>query len=188
MSEDPKTTEHKHPITICLDFDGVCNTYDGWKGEDELFEPLEGLEEFLVELKARGYQIFVFSTRGPEKLAQWFYEHWLDNLVDGFPITKPPAVAYVDDRAIGFDGDFGGVLDDLRRGTEPWWHEKWMTCKAEGEVKKALDFEGFTVTMNLQLGPRTSEQEFIMTLEKEVRRVTLELGKAAAKVFKTRKP
>ena len=128
MSENPKTTEHMHPITICLDFDGVCNTYDGWKGKGELFKPLPGLEGFLVALKERGYQIFVFSTRGPEKLSQWFHLYGLNHLIDGYPIQKPPAVMYVDDRGFNFAGDFDEVLEEIdTHGTEPWWHEDCST-------------------------------------------------------------
>ena len=122
MSEDPRTTEHPHPITICLDFDGVCNTYRGWKGKEELYEPAEGLTEFLEELKAQGYEVVVHSTRPPGKLKAWFKKHGLQELVDGFPQDKPPAVAYVDDRGIRFDGDFYKVLSYIGvRGTEPWW-------------------------------------------------------------------
>lgn len=122
MSEDPRTTEHKHPMTICLDFDGVCNTYDGWKGKNELFEPLPGLQVFLETLKIIGYEVLVFSTRPAHKLRDWFEVYGLLRLVDGFPETKPPAVAYIDDRGIRFQGSFDFLLAQLNfKGTEPWW-------------------------------------------------------------------
>lgn len=122
MSEDPRTTEHKHPMTICLDFDGVCNTYRGWKGKEVLFEPAEGLTEFLQELKNRRYEVVVHSTRPAAKLKAWFKKHGLLGLVDGFPQDKPPAVAYVDDRGIRFLGSFDSLLHSIDlHGTEPWW-------------------------------------------------------------------
>ena len=35
---------------IFIDFDGVLNTYNGWKGSDELFEPMPNTKEFLINL------------------------------------------------------------------------------------------------------------------------------------------
>ena len=124
MSENPKTTEHTHPITICLDFDGVCNTYTGWEGDDELYEPQAGLRAFLERLKTMGYEIVVFSTRPAAVLSYWFHQHRLRHLIDGFPTSKPPAVMYVDDRGFNFSGDFDEVIDEIEAyGTEPWWHK-----------------------------------------------------------------
>ena len=57
--------------TVCIDFDGVLNTYDGWKGEDELFNPREKVEWFLKQLRQAGYEIVIHSTRTPSKIRKW---------------------------------------------------------------------------------------------------------------------
>lgn len=179
MSENPKTTELEHPITICLDFDGLCNTYDGWKGKDELFEPLPGLQGFLEQLKIMGYEIAVFSTRPAKKLNAWFHRHLLLHLVDGFPDKKPPAVMYVDDRGFRFSGDFDEVLEEIKAyGTEPWWHPDCVMDRPrhDATVQLQLDtdksLEGWVVVdaanateeefkARLQIGLRDLEQKIL---------------------------
>jgi hypothetical protein len=96
--------------TICLDFDGVMNTYTGWKGEDELFNPRPGLEQFLTILTDRGYSVVVHSTRSSAKIDDWLDKHNLTQFITYVSSTKPKAVMYVDDRGFKFTGDFGEVL------------------------------------------------------------------------------
>lgn len=126
--------------TVCLDFDGVLNTYDGWRGEDELFEPRPGAVEFVHALRERGYTVAIHSTRDPSKVAWWLIAHGFAKHVGIRPLgirphepnidgpelelfvcaRKPPAVAYVDDRAIRFRGDYGEVLRELE-DFQPYW-------------------------------------------------------------------
>jgi hypothetical protein len=102
--------------TVCLDFDGVCNLYTGWKGEDELFAPRNGLMEFILAMQGQGRRVAVFSTRPAEKLEAWFLQHFGDPATAlialgdlFFPAKKPPADVYIDDRAILFTGSFDGL-------------------------------------------------------------------------------
>lgn len=108
--------------TIAVDFDGVLHPYtNGWTGytpEDE--PPMDGAFAFLGKLKADGYRVVVFSTRcdNPEGLAgtrAWLVTHGLDPLVDDVTCSKPPAVAYVDDRAVPYLGDWSAVLAGIAR-------------------------------------------------------------------------
>ena len=92
--------------TICLDFDGVMNTYDGWKGEDELFQPREGLRDFLEKLQENNYRVVVHSTRGPAKIISWLVKHNLGELIQEVTDKKPIALVYLDDRALLFKGVF----------------------------------------------------------------------------------
>lgn len=109
--------------TVCVDFDGVLNTYTGWKGDDELFEPRPLASEFLRSLKSLGYLVVIHSTRPPSKLMDWFKKHGMEDLIGGISNTKPPAICYVDDRAVLFTGDFG---DALRRveNFKAFWENK----------------------------------------------------------------
>lgn len=96
--------------TVAIDFDGVMNTYIGWRGEDELFEPRPGLKEFLESLAKHGFEVVVHSSRRPEKIRRWLEAHGLSHLVARVSETKPPAVCYLDDRAVRFDGNFGDAF------------------------------------------------------------------------------
>jgi len=92
--------------TICLDFDGVMNTYDGWKGVNELFQPREGLKAFLVKLQEKNYRVVIHSTRNPTKIISWLMKYDLGNLVQEVTDKKPSALVYLDDRALKFEGVF----------------------------------------------------------------------------------
>jgi len=107
---------------IVVDFDGVLNTYTGWHGDDQLFEPAEGAKEFLQTL-SKFYNVCILSTRPAVLLEPWFKEHGLHEYVFKFTDSKPPAVAYIDDRAIEFKGDFGAVIDRLKAGFKPHWRK-----------------------------------------------------------------
>jgi predicted mannosyl-3-phosphoglycerate phosphatase (HAD superfamily) len=107
------------PRTICLDFDGVLNTYSGWKGEDYLFEPQPGAKEFINELRSLGYEVVIHSTRDPMKIGKWLVDHAILGPIKVFK-EKPPAIAYLDDRAIRFDGDFGKSLEEIKNFKTYW--------------------------------------------------------------------
>lgn len=98
------------PKTIALDFDGVLNTYTGWDGPNNLFTPRENAKEFLQELRGNGYEVVIYSTREPKAILKWLREHDLIDLIHHVTTEKPMAIAYIDDRAIRFDGRFDGDL------------------------------------------------------------------------------
>lgn len=103
--------------TVAVDFDGVLHPYTrGWTGpvpDDE--DPMPGAEEFLAQLKADGYEIVVFSTRcseqdGLEGTTNWLRQTNLMQYITRVTCEKPIAVAYVDDRAVPYKGDFKDCL------------------------------------------------------------------------------
>jgi predicted HAD superfamily phosphohydrolase YqeG len=106
--------------TIAVDFDGVMNTYTGWKGEAELFEPRPGLRAFLEQLRAAGFKVVVYSTRPASRIRSWLVDHDLSALVDDVTNGKPMAIAYIDDRAVCFDGDFDAVLKEATTFKAHW--------------------------------------------------------------------
>ena len=107
--------------TIALDFDGVLNTYTGWKGENELYEPRPGTRQFLEKLSKK-YSVKIYSTRDASKIKRWLYNHNLDQYIDEVTNTKPLAIAYVDDRAIRFNGDYNEIMDKIEEETH--WEKK----------------------------------------------------------------
>lgn len=107
--------------TVAIDFDGVIHQYDGWRGLDHFNGPHPRAKEFLLKLRELQYSAVVFSTRPSGLIKAWLHEHGLWEFVEGVTSIKPPAVAYIDDRAIRFNGDFDQVLEDL--ALAPWWME-----------------------------------------------------------------
>ena len=106
--------------TICVDFDGVLNEYDGYE-EGDLGEPLTGSKEFIKELRKK-YKVVILTSRQKEQVIDW-----LNN--NGFPSMKVtnrkvPAVAYIDDRAIQFNGNYKKVISRLKN-FKPYWAKEY---------------------------------------------------------------
>lgn len=105
--------------TICVDFDGVLNEYGYEKGD--LGEPLTGSKEFIKELRKK-YKVVILTSRQKEQVIGWLTNN-------GFPsmkITnrKIPAVAYIDDRAIQFKGNYKKVISRLKN-FKPYWAKEY---------------------------------------------------------------
>ena len=105
--------------TICVGFDGVLNEY-GYE-EGDLGEPLTGSKEFIKEL-CKKYKVVILTSRPKEQVIDW-----LNN--NGFPSTKVtnrkvPAVAYIDDRAIQFNGNYKKVISRLKN-FKPYWAKEY---------------------------------------------------------------
>lgn len=95
---------------ICVDFDGVLNTYTGWRGDSELYVPRDGAKEFLDELNKK-YVVYIFTTRDKYKVIDWLDKYGLE--YDDVTNSKIGALCYIDDRAIQFNGDYQEVLKEL---------------------------------------------------------------------------
>lgn len=106
--------------TICVDFDGVLNEYDGYE-EGDLGEPLTGSKEFIKELRKK-YKVVILTSGQKEQVIDW-----LNN--NGFPSMKVtnrkvPAVAYIGDRAIQFHGNYKKVISQLKN-FKPYWAKEY---------------------------------------------------------------
>lgn len=121
--------------TVALDFDGVMNTYTGWKGEEELFEPREGLKEFLEALRSVPYRVVVHTTRNAACVRTWLERYGLFELVDEVTSLKPPAICYVDDRALLFNGHFEEAFEDITRFKTHWEKENERASRLERQSK-----------------------------------------------------
>ena len=110
--------------TVVFDFDGVIHSYtSGWKGVDVIPDaPVNGIKEAINEIRAAGYEVVVVSTRCSTPEGFGAIRAWLiDNeiTVDDVMIVKPPAIVYIDDRAICFDGDSAALLGKIQT-FKPW--------------------------------------------------------------------
>lgn len=110
--------------TVVFDFDGVIHSYtSGWQGSAIIPDPaVPGIKEAIAEIRAAGYEVVVVSTRcaapsGYRAIADWLDIHGI--VVDGIKKEKPPAIVYIDDRAICFDGKPEGLLGKIQT-FKPW--------------------------------------------------------------------
>ena len=106
--------------TIAIDFDGVIHKYSkGWQDGSCYDEPMPGAFDFIARMRSRGFNVVVFTARtNIGEVGQWFLNNWPRQAPYGdvpeVTNQKPIAVAYIDDRAIRFNGSFDSVLLQLR--------------------------------------------------------------------------
>lgn len=113
---------------IVFDFDGVINSYkSGWCGVDNIPDPpVPGIREAIQELMDAGYEVVVSSSRatgtlGLHAIQQYLEKH--DIRVSYVSGDKPPALCYIDDRAICFDGNAAGLLEKVQ-SFKPWYERR----------------------------------------------------------------
>jgi hypothetical protein len=115
----PDAEAPPQPI-VCVDVNGVLDTYTGWRGAEHFDAPRPGAAGFLAALRARGFMVVVFTTRHPEGVWRWLRTHGLDGLVGEVTDRKPAAHVFVDDRAVCFNGDFEDTLRKVSEFTAHW--------------------------------------------------------------------
>lgn len=112
--------------TIAIDFDGVIHKYSkGWFDGSCYDEPFEGAFVTIGKLMLAGYSVFIHTTRDSDQVIKWFEKwkspfevwkipdhekFWNNNTTIGVTNRKLPAIAYIDDRAIKFDGNWKDIL------------------------------------------------------------------------------
>lgn len=101
---------------VCVDFDGVLNNYTGWR-DGYMYLPREGARDFLHELSYK-YTIAIFTARPTQLVKEWLDTHKMP--YDFLTNEKIGAVAYIDDRAICFKGDFEETMEELLNFKTHW--------------------------------------------------------------------
>lgn len=112
--------------TVVFDFDGVIHSYtSGWQGEGVANDPpVPGIKEALKAVHDAGYQVAVMSTRcaslaGSIAVQNYLSKHGMIEYVDRVCKDKLPAIVYIDDRAICFDGHSETLLSKIQ-SFKPW--------------------------------------------------------------------
>ena len=150
--------------TVVFDFDGVIHSYtSGWKGETNIPDPpVPGIQEALKEIHDAGYEVVVVSTRCKTVLGRMAIENWLDMYgmtqeVDKVCKEKPPAIAYIDDRAICFDGHPETLLKKIQN-FQPWYKMPTLTPPNEPLTCGLVDRHG----MPLRAGDTVAADKFFV--------------------------
>ena len=156
--------------TVVFDFDGVIHSYtSGWKGVNVIpDEPVEGIENALKEIHEAGYKIAIVSTRcssnlGADAIKYWLNKYNLFKYIDIICKEKPPAIVYIDDRAICFDGRPEKLLSKIKNFV-PWNKKKNKNLDGKifryvadaldsyGEVKRVVIDDKVFVTIDNYYG------------------------------------
>lgn len=93
--------------TVVFNFDGVVHKYSkGWQDGSIYDVPNEGIKETINRLRLNNYEVVIVSTRcnteeGRMAILTWLFNYGI--VVDKVCKEKPPAICYIDDRAICYD-------------------------------------------------------------------------------------
>jgi hypothetical protein len=109
---------------VVFDFDGVIHSYtSGWQGLDVISDPpVPGIAEAIRDIRAAGFEVAVVSSRCAQKTGIKAINKYLkDNSIEVDTVTadKLPAICYIDDRAMYFDGHTHSLLERIKTFT-PW--------------------------------------------------------------------
>lgn len=136
--------------TVVFDFDGVIHSYiSGWKGITTIPDPpVPGIAEAIQNIR-KHYVVAVVSTRcstpeGIEAVNSWLDKYGIE--VDAVLKEKPPAIVYIDDRAICFDGDPNRLLSRIQ--TFEVWNKKPIV--SEQLRKLCVENEAYVDEMGTQ--------------------------------------
>jgi hypothetical protein len=90
--------------TVAVDFDGVINNYDGHASGPITTQPMPGAVASLIALDKQ-YRVVIFTARNDlTAVRSWLEDNGLGEFAVSVTNRKPPAIAYIDDRAIRFQG------------------------------------------------------------------------------------
>ena len=105
--------------TIMIELDGVLNMYKGKYDENELPELRQGAKEFVEKLN-EDYDLVLLTTRNNLEATKWLIENKMDKYFKDVTSVKTPVYLYLDDRAIGFNGDYQNTLKQIEKFKVYW--------------------------------------------------------------------
>lgn len=131
----PRKKRGGRPI-LCLDFDGVLNSYaQGFQGPTTIDdEPVPGAVDF-VRRAQEHFNVVIYSSRsshpgGIEAMQRWMEQHGFPQV--SFAREKPAAFLTLDDRALTFTGVFPDPAE--LRSFRPWNRQPEPDLSAEAEA------------------------------------------------------
>ena len=161
--------------TIVFDFDGVIHSYiSGWQGVDRADDPpVKGIKESIDKIRNEGYEVIVVSTRCAQDKGINTVTDYLDKYdikVDKVMAHKPPALVYIDDRAITFDGNSLSLLYKIKTFI-PWTRNENLIKKFVSEpvndISTAIDHKFGEVVDHIDEDTKNKLYKFISVLNKE---------------------
>lgn len=195
-----KASEGVEEKTIAVDLNGTILAASGPRSVAEFGQPNPGAKEVLERLRLEGYTIIIHSVWGNKKeIADYLasyeipYDHinWNPKQPVGTNIGKPLAEAYIDDRAIHFNGNWEAVYAEIhRRRAEKFAKGEW-TEELHPRDEKGRFGEGGTVEAlhgTTEFRFRGIVREGIKAGKYRNFQANLYEGDRASRVFVTTKP
>lgn len=95
--------------TICVDFDHTLVNID---------KPLPGAKEAMQTLRDMGFHIMIYSCNDADWIRKVLNTHDIhyNSIYEGYRdgrAYKPACFAYIDDRGVGFDGDWNKAVQEV---------------------------------------------------------------------------
>jgi len=69
-----------------------------------------------------GLEVVILSSRDKNEIEEWNKRWNVWNNQVWVTNHKIPALYYVDDNGIRFNGNYEEIIDFIDRGEKPWWH------------------------------------------------------------------
>lgn len=128
--------------SIAVDFDGVIHSYRSpWVNHHTIPDPpVPGAIKWLGDMTVK-FDVYILSTRcktwrGRRAMKRWLHKYdepdvpfavWEDTSAIGFRVkfakSKPPALIYLDDRAVRFEGPGTFPTTEQIHRAVPWWND-----------------------------------------------------------------
>ena len=107
--------------TVCIDFNGVLDTYTGYEN-GKSYPPRPGVKEFLQKLADAGWKVIIMTAVPVQIVYEWLFEYDLldETIIFDVVNEKVPALIYLDDRGITFNGDFNKAFFDIQHFKTHW--------------------------------------------------------------------
>ncbi len=126
-TKETTVNEHaaKRNYTIAVDFDGVIHSYlTPWVNAETIPDPpIPGAIEWLNKMREK-FEVVIFTTRGKTAegrvaVQDYLFAHgWTGDEIPNVTAEKPPALIYLDDRAMRFAGAYP-TADEIH-AARPW--------------------------------------------------------------------
>lgn len=127
--------------TIAVDFDGVIHRYSQGYGDGTLYDrETPGWWEWYLEA-IKHFDVVIYTSRATNEASinevyhwlAWSWRRWclcndknedfLDYPAPKITAVKPPAIAYIDDRALQFTGCWDALKPKYIKRFKAWWEE-----------------------------------------------------------------
>jgi len=105
--------------TVVFDLDGTLSEFS--ETLKTIGVPMKGSQKMMLELYRGGWKIIVHSARPvkqEEMVRVWLKTHGFGGYVSEVKCGKPLADAYVDDRAVLYEGSYIRVMGNLVKSTD----------------------------------------------------------------------